>query len=289
MPAELVAQRGDDAHRKRVLLARCEAPEERVGDDVRRHAALHRIQDRPAALSGVVDVTAKRLQLWAFRERALTQLEQPRPHHAAVIPQRRHLMEVYAELRGLDQIEAFRICLQHPVLDAVVHHLDEVPGPRRTHVRVAILRRQRLESGLHLLAPLARTARHQAEPDLEAPDAAGRADIEELDAALAQLLRPAHGILVVAISAIDEDVARAGEAGELAQRPVRRLTGGDHPPHDAGRGAAFWPPGGGAPPRPSPPSPIFTTAPPAAARASSSSRAACARAAIPDRRAPALS
>ena len=51
MAAELVAQGGEEALGEWVVLAGAEAREERRGDDGQRHAALDRLDDRPAALT----------------------------------------------------------------------------------------------------------------------------------------------------------------------------------------------------------------------------------------------
>jgi hypothetical protein len=48
-------------------------------------------------------------------------------------------MQVDVELRGLHDLEALGERLHHPVLDAVVDHLREVPGAICADVRVAVL------------------------------------------------------------------------------------------------------------------------------------------------------
>ena len=45
---------------------------------------------------------------------------------------------VLAHVRVLDDAQAFRDRGHHPVLDAVVHHLHEVPGAVRTAMQVTV-------------------------------------------------------------------------------------------------------------------------------------------------------
>ena len=92
---------------------------------------------------------------------------------------------VEVELRVLHDLEALGVRLHQAVLDAVVDHLHEVAGARRADVRVAVLGRERLEDRLEALDGLVVAADHQAEADLEAPDAAGDAGVDEVDACAA--------------------------------------------------------------------------------------------------------
>src|SRR3954447_22884704 len=78
VPAELVAQRGAYLRRVRLVLAGHEAHHQRKRDDRRRHAAVDRLEHRPAALAGVVHVAADVVEVVALLlERGLRQLEQP--------------------------------------------------------------------------------------------------------------------------------------------------------------------------------------------------------------------
>ena len=76
-------------------------------------------------------------------ERVVQQLEQPRADDPAVAPEPRDLAQVEVELGLLHHLEALGVRLHQPVLDAVVHHLREVPGAARADVRVAVVRRER--------------------------------------------------------------------------------------------------------------------------------------------------
>jgi hypothetical protein len=97
----------------------------------------------------------------------------------------------------------------HPVLDAVVHHLHEVAGTRGAAVEIALLlgcrlafaagrplcsagtgrerREDRLERGKRVVGG----ADHEAEPPLQAEDAAARAAVDVTDPPLGQLGCPA--------------------------------------------------------------------------------------------------
>src|SRR5919204_66893 len=146
MTAELIAQCGGDLHRVRVILPRSEPREERVRQGGRGHGVCDRLRDRPAALAGILDVTFDAGEVGAFGlERALGQLQQPRPHDAAVIPHRSDLLEVEAELARVQELEALAVRLHHSVLDAVVDHLHEVTRPGLAEMRPSVRRRQGVE------------------------------------------------------------------------------------------------------------------------------------------------
>src|ERR1051325_6795953 len=61
--AELVAQRGDHLHLRRVLLAGGEPREQRRGDRRQRHRVVDRGLHSPASLTGVLCITAQALQV----------------------------------------------------------------------------------------------------------------------------------------------------------------------------------------------------------------------------------
>ena len=84
--AELLAQRGDGLHGRRVVLAGGEAGEERGGDHVQRHGQPDRLVDRPAALAGVLGVAAQLGQLRVLVEGPVQQVEQPGADDGALAP-----------------------------------------------------------------------------------------------------------------------------------------------------------------------------------------------------------
>lgn len=119
------------------------------------------------------------------------------------------------------------------VLDAVVHHLDEVveaPSGPTCEVQGAVgglggdLLQQRAEGGVRLL----RAAGHDARAEQRALLAARDADAHEVQALLAQFLLPAPGVLEVGVAAVDDDVAGLQQRSELADHGIGGLAGLHH-------------------------------------------------------------
>src|SRR3954452_12728044 len=190
--AELVAQGGQDAGRVVAFVARVEAGKERGGERGRRDRHLDPVGHHPAALAGVVDVAAQALEVVALLvERALGELAQPGAHDRAAVPQPRDLLELDREFGLVHQVEALGVGLHHPVLDAVVDHLHEVPGAGGAEVPPAVRRGQHVQDRSELRDRLVGTAGHHAVTDVEAPDAARGADVGVADAVRLQLRRPA--------------------------------------------------------------------------------------------------
>ncbi len=71
---------------------------------------------------------------------------------------------------------------------------------------------------------------HQAEAALEAEHAAARADVDVVDALGLQLRRAVHVVAVVAVAAVDDDVAGLEQLGDLVDQPARDRRG-HHEPH----------------------------------------------------------
>ena len=106
-----------------------------------------------------------------------------------------------------------------------MNHLDEVSGADRTGVDIALLdpciasiasggardiaetRRQRSEDRIEAIHHFLVAADHHAVAPVDAPDAAGSADVDIMYAALLQSLAAAHVILPEGVAAIDDDVA----------------------------------------------------------------------------------
>src|SRR5262245_1493937 len=92
--------------------------------------------------------------------------------------------------RVAEDVKAFGIGLHQPVLDAVVHHLDEVAGAGGAAIDVALFGgaaelltagssgnvadagRERFENGIKMIERFARSANHHAIAALQSPDAA---------------------------------------------------------------------------------------------------------------------
>src|SRR5579862_5387455 len=135
VPPESLAHGGEDFLRKSVLGARAKARIERSGENIRRHRFLDRGLNGPAALAGILDEARIGGEGRILRKRGRGEIEQPGGDHAAAPPHLRYVRNVEVEALGLRQvlaagvlenIEALRVGLHQAVLDAVVHHLDEM-------------------------------------------------------------------------------------------------------------------------------------------------------------------
>ena len=133
----------------------------------------------------------------------------------------------------MHDLEALGVGLHQAVLDAVVHHLHEMPCTRRAAVQPAVGRSEILERGREVRDRLVGPADHQAVADLVAPDAAGGAGVDEHDAALGQRGRAALAVGEARVAAVDEDVALAQQARELVDRLLGDVPRRHHHPHGA--------------------------------------------------------
>src|SRR6185437_13270892 len=243
-----------------VLLARTEAGVKRGGQHICRDRLLDRGLNGPATLAGILDVAGELIQLRILHQSGGAEIEQPRRDDAAAPPDLGDIRHVQNEALVLRQVlrvlvaqdvEAFRVGLHQSVFDAVVHHLDEMPGARWPGVNVAALGAgggllaaggarniaqagsERGEDRIEMIDGLLWTANHQAVAALDAPDAAGRAAIDVANALLRQFLGPANVVLVKGIAAIDDDVVRPQQAAEMFDRFFGNLAGGQHNPNGA--------------------------------------------------------
>ena len=151
----------------------------------------------------------------------------------AAAPSRRRRRAAAAGVGVLEDVQALGVGGHEPVLDAVVDHLDEVPGAVGAAVQVAVLgvgRGSPVRPGVRGAAPtpgaiaakigssrvdrVVLAADHQAVAALEAPDAAAGADVDVVDAALGQRGRARDVVAVVGVAAVDDDVARLEQRGQ---------------------------------------------------------------------------
>src|SRR5262245_48888393 len=120
------------------------------------------------------------------------------------IPKRRGLgvdgAALLADVGMLQNVEALSVRRHQAVFDAVVHHLDEMPGAARSTMQIAFLRgaaglfassrarylpasgREAFEDRIESFDDVARAADHQAVASFEPPYAAARSDIDVMDA-----------------------------------------------------------------------------------------------------------
>src|SRR5205823_3473826 len=140
------------------------------------------------------------------------EIQEPRAHHASLAPDLGHLREIERELLlVLHDAEALGERLHHAVLDAVVHHLREVPAADRADVPPAGLRarRERLEHGAQPLGRRVVAADHEAVTVRQPPHAAARTAVHERHVARSATFTALHAVLVVAVAAVDDRVAAA--------------------------------------------------------------------------------
>ena len=163
------------------------------------------------------------------------ELEQPRAHDRAPHPEVGHLLELDREPRLVHQLEALRVGLHDPVLDAVVDHLHEVPGARVAEVAPAVRRGEHVEDRGEPVDRLLVAADHHAVADVEPPDAAGRPDVDVVDPALVQGGGAAHVVVPLRVAAVDDRVARLQQRRERVDRLLGRVARGDHEPDRARR------------------------------------------------------
>src|SRR6185437_16098032 len=243
-----------------VLLPRAEASVKRGGEHVGGDRLFDRRLDAPAPLAGILDVARELLQLRILDQRGGAEIQQPGRDDAATPPDFGDIWHVQNEALVLRQIlrvlvaqdvEAFGVGLHQAVLDAVMHHLDEMPGPGWPGVNVAALGAgwgllaawrardiaqaggESREDRVEMVHSRLRAADHHAVAALDAPDAAGRAAIDVANVLLRQLLGAADVILVEGIAAVDDDVVRLQQAAEMFDRFLGNLAGGQHNPNGA--------------------------------------------------------
>jgi hypothetical protein len=171
-------------------------------------------------------------------------LDEVRFQDARIPPPEDGAHRVVAQSQALfHELIGFGDDLHVAILDAVVHHFDEVAGAVFTHpvaaghaerIPLGDPRRDRLEDRLDVRPGRGRAAGHQGWPMPRALLAAGdaAADIEQplrLD-----ISRPANRVLVVGVAAVDDNVARFQQQDQLFDEVVHRLPG-FHQQHHAPR------------------------------------------------------
>src|ERR1700730_1388543 len=138
----------------------------------------------------------------------------------------------------LQNVKTFGIGLHQAIFDAVMDHLDEMPGAYGACMNIALL-----DAGVASLAPggardIACAGLHRSEDGIEPVDhrlvaadhhaiaavdpldAARGADVDVMDAVLLERLAAAYVVLPERIAAVDDDVAALHQ---LRQRLDRRL------------------------------------------------------------------
>jgi hypothetical protein len=152
----------------------------------------------------------------------------------AGVPRREGLGDLRRLLptHGAQQIVGLGDELHVGVLDTVVDHLDEVAGTVGAdvrHARLALgLGRDRRQDRPERLVRLGRAARHDARAVECALLATGDAGADEVEALGADRLLAPDRVVEVGVAAVDDDVARLEQAGQLVDHRVGAFTGLHH-------------------------------------------------------------
>ena len=234
MPAELVSHRRQQLRPKRLALPRPKPRLQRRRYHRRRHRQLYGLLHRPPALARILHIRLYPREIAVFFQRRRRQVQQPRPHHAAMPPDLGYLRQVKLQIPlRLHQLKPLRKRLHHPVLDAVVNHLDEMPRARRPHAPMpaAFARRKRLEHRLQPLICSGIPAYHQAISLSQPPHAAACAGVKHINAALPQRRRPRYRLLVIGIPPVYNRIPLSQPISQFPDSGVGNLPRRNHHPN----------------------------------------------------------
>ena len=126
-----------------------------------------------------------------------------------------------------------------PYSTAVVNHLDEMARAARPDVEIAVFGRKGLEDRLKPLDDLFVAADHHAVADLQTPDAAAGAGVDEVQALLLELLGAPNGIFVVGVAAVDDDIAFGQIRPQLLDGLIDGIARWNHQPDGPRRAQLF--------------------------------------------------
>ena len=148
-----------------------------------------------------------------------------------------HVVVVEAEA-VFEDLVGFADELHVAVFDAVMHHFDEVPGavfadPVAAGFAVFGFGGYRLQDGFDVRPGVGVAAGHDGRPVARAFFAAGDANAEVADALFAQGGNAAVGVGVVAVAAVDNDVAGLQIGQQLGDGLVYGISGAHHQHDDA--------------------------------------------------------
>ena len=162
------------------------------------------------------------------------------------------LVHPFADVGGMQDAETLGIGGHQAVLDAVVHHLHEMPGPAWAAMEVTLLRRateffaagrnrgvalagcEGAEDGIQMPHGRIRAADHHTVAALQAPHAPARAHIAIVDLPGRQLLRAPDVVDVIRVAAVNDRIARLQMGQQVGDRRVHHRRR-DHQPDRARR------------------------------------------------------
>ena len=147
----------------------------------------------------------------------------------------------------MQDVEALGKGGHDPVLDAVVHHLDEVARTRRSAVQIALLLRRQftgttrrtlditdtwgngLQDRVDDLDRFFVTAHHQAVAAFQTEDATAGTDVDVMKALLPEPASAPYIVAVVGVAAVNDDVALVEQPGQLVDGLPCDASGDHHP------------------------------------------------------------
>src|SRR5262249_58249063 len=133
----------------------------------------------------------------------------------------------------LQNLESLRVGLHQAILDAVVHHLDEVAGAVRSRMNITTLgariatvaagrsrhvsncRRKRGKNRVEAVGDLLLAANPHAVAALQTPDAAARSNVDIMQTALPECGRAANIVLPERIAAVHDHISRLPQPTQL--------------------------------------------------------------------------
>jgi len=144
MPTKLMAHHGQQLVGKRLWVLRTKPGMESSAERRQGNAVFDTFDRCPTPFARIGDVRLDPIERRIFRKGIDGQIEQPRPNHAAGLPNFRDLQQVESKLRLVpEQIEALRVGLHDSVFDSVVDHLHVMSRAARTDSSPPLVRPQR--------------------------------------------------------------------------------------------------------------------------------------------------
>src|SRR5215467_12291920 len=143
-------------------------------------------------------------------------------------------MLLLADIGVPENSQSFGIGGHDAVLDAVVHHLDEVTGAVRPTMQITMLGgssdllstrcarnvpgagRERRKNGIEMLHHVLLTSDHHAVASFQSPDTSAGAYVHVMNFLRGKLLRATDVVYVIGIATVDENVASFQQLYEIS-------------------------------------------------------------------------
>src|SRR6266851_1198913 len=272
MTAKLITHRRQQFIREVSLTARTEPLIKRRSQHRSWNAFIDPGLDRPASFTRIRDSASILRHLRIANQRSRSQIQQPRSNHAPTPPDLSHIRQIevvlimfritqrrslsvdlshmLADIGSFQHTKPLCVSRHHPVLNPVMHHLDEVSAAIPATVQIALLcgptnllaprstrdisnpRSDSLEDGIKILHRRIRPTNHHAVTPLQPPHPSAGPHINIMNSFFSKLLRAANIVDVIRISAIDQDVAGFKMWSDLLNRLLHN-SGRNHQPDRA--------------------------------------------------------